>query len=167
MVSIQNAGYNDLHIIHDLAHRIWPYAYGDILSPEQLQYMLEQIYSLASLQEQFTDLQHTFLLVTSNNRPIGFASFSPKEKNSKTYRLHKIYLLPQQQGTGIGKLLLKYVINTVTSLGADSLELNVNRHNKARFFYEKEGFAVITHEDIDIKNGFFMNDYVMKLAIDN
>jgi len=32
-------------------------------------------------------------------------------------------------------------------LGATSLELNVNRHNKARSFYEKQGFT-ITGEEI-------------------
>ena len=162
MASIKNAAFNDLPVIHDLAHRIWPDAYGDILSPEQMKYMLEQIYSLASLQNQFTDLQHTFILVTHDNHvPCGFASFSPKEKNSTTYRLHKIYILPQQQGTGTGKFLLTYIINSIKSSGATSLELNVNRFNKARFFYEKQGFTITGQEDIDIGSGFFMNDYVM------
>jgi diamine N-acetyltransferase len=165
MTSIKSAGLSDLPVIHNLAHRIWPDAYGEILSPEQLKYMLEEIYSLTSLQNQFVALQHNFILVLDNNIPVGFASFSPKKINGTTYRLHKIYVLPQQQGTGTGKLLLAHVINAIKSLGATSLELNVNRHNKARLFYEKQGFIIIGEEDIDIGQGYFMNDYVMSCEL--
>jgi GNAT superfamily N-acetyltransferase len=165
MTSVKSAGFSDLPVIHSLAHRIWPDAYADILSPEQLKYMLEEIYSLASLQNQFVALQHNFALVLDNDIPVGFASFSPNEKNGTTYRLHKIYVLPQRQGTGTGKLLLAHVINSIKALGATSLELNVNRHNKARLFYEKQGFRIISEEDIDIGQGYFMNDYVMSCQL--
>ena len=46
--------------------------------------------------------------------------------------------------------------------GATVLQLNVNRHNTAKSFYEKLGFAVIKEEDIDIGSGYFMNDYIME-----
>ena len=161
MISIRSATFSDLAVVHDLAHQIWPHAYGDILSHGQLKYMLEEIYSMSSLQNQLTALQHNFILVLKDNIPVGFASFSPKEKNSTAYRLHKIYVLPEQQGTGTGKFLLAYVINSIKSLGGTSLELNINRYNKARFFYEKQGFTITGMEDIDIGRGYFMNDYVM------
>jgi len=161
MISIRSATFSDLAVVHDLAHQIWPHVYGDILSPGQLKYMLEEIYSMSSLQNQLTSLHHNFILVLKDSIPVGFASFSPKEKNSTTYRLHKIYILPEQQGKGIGKFLLGYIINFIKSLGATCLELNVNRYNKARFFYEKQGFTITGTEDIDIGRGYVMNDYVM------
>ena len=40
--------------------------------------------------------------------------------------------------------------------------LNVNRYNKATDFYIKLGFEISYEEDIDIGNGFLMEDYVMK-----
>lgn len=166
MKSIKAAGFSDLQIIHDLAHKIWPHTYCDILSPEQLKYMLDKMNSVASLQNQFIELKHHFILVLDENIPVGFASFSPKEKDSTIFRLHKIYVLPQQQGTGTGKLLLEYVINSAKLSAATSVELNVNRHNKARSFYEKQGFMIIGKEDIDIGEGYFMNDYVMKLSLE-
>jgi len=49
--------------------------------------------------------------------------------------------------------------------GASSLQLNVNRNNNAKVFYEKIGFAVIKEEDIDIGNGYLMNDYVMEKKV--
>ncbi len=166
MISIKRATEDDLLIIHNLAHKIWPNAYGDILSPDQLEYMLDLFYSHASLQRQFSDLKHDFLIILHENNPAGFASFSQKEaNNSTTYRLHKIYLLPQLQGTGAGKLLLEYIINSIKTLGGISLELNVNRNNKARFFYQKIGFKITSEEDIDIGKGYFMNDFVMCLSL--
>ena len=165
MVSIQKAGFGDLPVIHDLAHRIWPEAYGEILSPAQLQYMLEQIYSLPSLQKQLDVLKHSFILAIDRFTPVGFASCSPKEKDETIYRLHKIYVLPQQQGSGTGQSLLQYVIDRARLSGAAFLELNVNRHNKARRFYEKRGFIISGEENIDIGGGYFMNDYVMQLAL--
>ena len=165
MKSIKVAGLNDLSTIHNLAHAIWPYAYGDILSAAQLNYMLEKIYSHASLQNQFVILQHNFVLVSDNDIPVGFTSFSAKEKNSSVFRLHKIYVLPQQQGNGTGKMLLEYVINSVREMGATSLELNVNRFNKARYFYEKHGFVITGEVDIYIGEGYFMNDYLMEFSL--
>ena len=58
---------------------------------------------------------------------------------------------------------LNYVITEIKKTGATSLQLNVNRHNKALHFYEKQGFKIIREEDIDIGEGYFMNDYVMEL----
>lgn len=165
MISIKGATQADLPTIHELAQKIWPVAYSGILSPEQLEYMLDLIYSLTSLHHQLVDLKHNFLIVLDKNNPVGFASFSQKEANSTTYRLHKIYVLPQQQGSGTGKLLLAHVINSIKSSGGTSLELNVNRRNKARHFYEKSGFKIIGEEDIDIGKGYFMNDFVMCLGL--
>ena len=82
MKSIKVAALNDLPVIHDLAYAIWPNAYGDILSPGQLKYMLDKIYSLSSLQNQLLNLHHNFIIVLDNDIPVGFASFSPKEENS-------------------------------------------------------------------------------------
>jgi GNAT superfamily N-acetyltransferase len=161
---IKDAVVSDLHIIRSLAFTIWHEAYRDILSPEQLEYMLGLFYSPASLRDQLVILNHHFLIVTDKNIPVGFASYSPKDVNGTTYRLHKIYVLPEQQGSGTGKFLLSYVIDTIKSLGATSLELNVNRHNKARKFYEKQGFVTEGEVDVDIGNGYFMNDYIMRLV---
>jgi len=161
MKLIREAALSELSIIHDLAYSIWPSAYGNILSQQQLDYMLDKIYSIASLQKQVEE-HHNFILLFENNIPIGFASFS-SEENSYVYHLHKIYVLPEQHGTGSGKMLLNYVINSVKKNNATSLTLNVNRHNKARYFYEKQGFIVKDKVDIDIGNGYFMNDYIMEL----
>jgi len=165
MISIKEAGLKDLSVISDLAHAIWPAAYGEILSPAQLTYMLNKIYALTSLENEFLNLQYNFIIAYDKNVPVGFASFSPKEEESSVFHLHRIYVLPRQQGSGTGKMLLDNVINAIKKRGATALTLNVNRYNKARSFYEKKGFIISREVDIDIGQGYFMNDYIMELLL--
>lgn len=165
MQSIKVAKIEDLQVIHDLAHIIWPVAYGKILSEAQLEYMLDKMYSIGSLKEQLLVSKHEFIIIENDSTPVGFASFSPKVTNNKVFKLHKIYVLPSEQGKGTGKILLAYIINKVKSTGASIVELNVNRQNTARYFYEKQGFIISGETDIDIGNGYFMNDYIMELSI--
>ena len=160
-IAIRFAEVDDINIIGFLAQQIWPYAYKDILSEDQLNYMMNLFYSPGSLQEQMIDKKHSFLIVEENEEPIGFASYSVTDQPG-VYKIHKIYILTNQQGKGLGRLIINFIVGDIIESGALALQLNVNRHNKAKFFYEKLGFKVIREEDIDIGNNYFMNDYVME-----
>ena len=74
-------------------------------------------------------------------------------------------MLQNQQGKGTGKKLIEHIAETIRTIGATILELNVNRHNKAKDFYIRQGFSVARQENIAIGNGYFMNDYVMELPL--
>jgi ribosomal protein S18 acetylase RimI-like enzyme len=162
MTEIKPVGIEDIEIIRSLAHLTWPTAYLQILGQEQLDYMLEKIYSSESLKHQMVQLKHRFILLTEDGVPVGFASYSQHE-DATIYHLNKIYVLTNQQRKNLGKQLLSYIISQIKKSGATALQLNVNRFNKARHFYEKQGFKIIREEDIDIGCGYFMNDYLMEL----
>jgi len=163
-IAIRFAGPEDITIIGFLAQEIWPLTYKEILSEDQLQYMMDRIYSPASLMNQMLEQKHTFLIIEEDEEPIGFASYSIIDEHG-IYKLHKIYVLPGQQGKGLGKLIINFIVADITPSGATALHLNVNRYNKAKSFYEKIGFVVIREEDIDIGNNYFMNDYIMELKL--
>ena len=166
MVKVRQADADDIGIIHQLAHDIWPVAYKEILSNAQLEYMLDMMYSHQALKYQIVNQGHEFFLLSHNDKPVGFASIQPKYKISEgLYRLNKLYVLPTEQGKGFGQLLLSHIISFIKPKGAFILELNVNRNNKAVTFYEKQGFKIIREEDIAIGKGYFMNDYVMQKEI--
>ncbi len=165
MTEIIKAGIADAETIRDLAKKIWPVAYGEILSAEQLDYMLEWIYSFDSLTDQMENKHHEFYLAVNNGEQSGFISLEKNKKDSSIYILHKIYVLPEAQGKSIGKSLLNFAIDKVKYAGGKALQLNVNRYNKALHFYEEHGFKIILEEDIDIGNGYLMNDYKMQLEI--
>ncbi|OKL41819.1 GNAT family N-acetyltransferase [Pontibacter flavimaris] len=157
---IRQATASDLPTLMQLAAATWEPTYGSILSKEQIDYMFGEIYSREALERQMQEGQ-TFLIVEESAEPVGFASFSVKDESGKVYKLNKIYLLPQTQGKGLGKLLLQAVEQQVQQLGAAILDLNVNRHNPAQGFYERCGYQVHHEEDIPI-GPYWMNDYVMR-----
>ena len=166
-MNIRSATPDDIPVIQKLVHTIWPIAYSNIISAEQITYMLDLIYSETALQKQFAD-GHRFIIADENESPVGFASYSVKNPADRAhYRLHKLYVLPDLHRKGTGKMLLNYIIHTIKSEGATSIELNVNRDNKAIDFYKYFGFDVTKSEDIDIGRGYFMNDFVMVKEIES
>jgi N-acetylglutamate synthase-like GNAT family acetyltransferase len=164
-LAIRPADLDDINTIGFLAQQIWPGTYGGILSPEQLQYMLNLIYSPASLRRQMVDERQQFLVVEQGEEAIGFASWSMLPEPG-VFKLHKLYVLPGQQGKGLGRSLLQYIFDDIRPQGGKTLRLNVNRYNKARQFYERMGFTVVGEEDIPIGKDYFMNDYIMEVPVD-
>jgi GNAT superfamily N-acetyltransferase len=164
MHTIRKATVKDVEIIRSLAKEIWYDTYLPILAEEQLEYMLAGIYSTKKLTTQIKNNEQTYLLVVEDEQVVAFAAYSPREENPEIYKLHKIYCLPATQGKGYGKLLINTVCDAVIKAGKHLLELNVNRYNKARDFYEKMGFKIIYEEDVPI-GPYFMNDYVMRKQI--
>lgn len=162
-LTIKKASTADIPAINKLASAIWGPTYLKILSKEQVDYMFDIIYSEDALQNQMQEGQ-TFLVLYNAGTPIGFAAYSLKDEANHIYKLNKIYLLPDCQGIGAGKKLLDKVENEVRELGATILDLNVNRHNKAKAFYERCGYVVHQEEDIPI-GPYWMNDYVMRKVL--
>ena len=100
MIKIKKVGVDAIPIIKEIADATWPVTYNEILTSKQLDYMMELIYSITSLQKQIQNGQQ-FIIAYYTDKPIAFAAYSPKENFSSVYKLHKIYILPNQQGKGI------------------------------------------------------------------
>ena len=162
MFSIRIASPDDIPLIRELTFRVWPQTYAAIISQQQIDYMLDMMYSETSLQKQMQEGAR-FIFVYDDTEPVGFAAY--QEMQPGVYKLHKIYILASQQGKGTGRFVIDHIINDIKQKGATALQLQVNRHNKARNFYEKLGFTVIEEADFEIGNGYFMNDYIMEKKI--
>ena len=163
MLSVQKATSVDIPLIRELTFEIWPQTYSSIISKEQIDYMLEQMYNPAALQKQIDEDGCTFIIVYDDKVPVAFASYN--ETEPQLWKLNKIYILPSQQGKGTGKFIISYIVAEIKARHAKALQLQVNRKNKAKDFYEKLGFKIIKTADFDIGNGYFMNDYVMELNL--
>lgn len=165
MLSIQKGLTADIPTIREIAYNSWPSTYGHILSQEQLEYMLGLFYSDESLTVQMEGKGHQFILAKEDDAVLGFASFEHGYLGQNTTRLHKIYLLPEAQGKGAGKLLIDLVIKSATENQSVAVSLNVNRFNKAVTFYQKMGFEIIGEEDLEIGQGYLMEDYKMEFKL--
>ena len=165
MIRIQKAGAEDLQKIHDMAQVVFRHTYRDILSPEQMEYMMDWMYSADSLRKQMTEDGHIYYLAYRGNEPAGYLSIQPEGEH--TFHLQKIYVLPSFQGIKLGKLLFEQAIRAIKELHPEpcQMRLNVNRHNKALTFYQKMGMIKVDEGDFPIGNGYYMNDYIMGLDI--
>ena len=161
MYTIRKATLSDLETIIEIAGKTWWATYSPILEKEQIEFMLSRIYSVENISAQLEHGAQTYLLLIEDNKPVAFAGYSPREEDPEIYKLHKLYCLPETQGKGYGKILINEVANKTIEAGKHTLDLNVNRHNKAKNFYEKMGFSVAYEEDIPI-GPYWMNDYVMR-----
>ena len=161
MYSIRHATLNDVEAIRQIADKTWWAAYSPILEKEQIRFMLGDIYSVEKITSQIKNNIQTYLLLEEEGIPVAFAGYSPREEDPEIYKLHKLYCLPETQGKGYGKILINEVIRKTLEAGKHTLDLNVNRYNKAKNFYEKMGFVVAYEEDIPI-GPYWMNDYVMR-----
>jgi diamine N-acetyltransferase len=163
MPQIKIAAAEDIPLIQQLTFATWPQTYSSIISKAQIDYMLEIMYSTEALQKQMHEDNCTFIIVYDNNEPVAFASYN--ETTPQNWKLNKIYILPVQQGKGMGKFIINYIVAAIKPHNAKALQLQVNRSNKAKNFYEKLGFTIIETADFDIGNGYSMNDYVMELVL--
>lgn len=159
MFTIRTTTTGDIELIRKLTYQVWPQTYSSLLSQEQIDYMLEMMYSPSSLQQQMEGGAQ-FVIINDGNEPVGFASY--QEIKPATYKLHKLYVLPSQQGKGTGRYMIDHIIEEIKKKGATSLQLQVNRDNKAKTFYEKLGFTVLEEIKLDIGKGYFMDDYIME-----
>lgn len=161
-IQIVAAAEKDIPVIRSIAEAVWPGTYGKIISDEQIRYMLEKMYAPEVLAAQLAG-GHRFVFALEDDKILGFAGFEQTEKEKM--KLHKLYILPEAQGKGVGALLILFIKDCAIQAGVKMLHLNVNKYNAAYHFYLKSGFTVLYEEDLDIGNGYFMNDYVMGMNL--
>lgn len=161
MITISEAGLNDIKTIQEITNITWPITYGEILTKEQLDYMLGLFYSEEALAKQIENKEQLFYLISDSESTIGFIGIEHNYKNEALTKIHKIYLLPETQGKGYGKIVFESIEKLALENNSAALLLNVNRFNTALNFYKKLGFEIKETVDIEIGNGYLMEDYVM------
>ena len=165
MIRIKTAAKSDIPLIHSLAQTAFPATYREILSREQIEYMMEWMYSLQSIEREISSGQ-VYRIGYEHDNPCAYTEIEKQSDN--LFHLQKIYVLPNFQGKGIGKAMfedaVQYIRGNAQSFPC-SMELNVNRNNKALNFYRKMGMKKLRSGDFEIGGGFFMNDFIMGLEI--
>lgn len=159
---VKKAGRDNISLIQKLIYEIYPATYGEILSQEQINFMLGKSYSAEGLEQSMRSGQDFYLLYDSGQQPLGFIAL--QTKSGAVLRIEKLYLLPEIQGKGCGKLLANFAVEEAKKRKLMVLELNVNRRNKAYYFYLKQGFEVASEVDIPYF-GFVLDDYVMQKEV--
>jgi N-acetylglutamate synthase-like GNAT family acetyltransferase len=160
-INIVKAKESDLEAIQEMAYQIWPVYYSNIISIEQIEYMLRLLYSPEALMQQGAKGQ-IFFIAEEKGKMVGFMGITPGPSNKM--KIDKLYLNESCRGKGYGKLLIQFAEEQAKQLKASSIFLNVNRFNASFDFYTKMGFEV--KNIIDIPFGpFWLNDFVVEKGV--
>lgn len=155
----------DLPKVRDLAERIWRSSYAELLSPGQIEYMLDWMYSLERLRRDWTS-GVVFHWPIVDQIPVGYMA-TQTDPHAAVLHLHKLYVLPQFQGKGLGGRLLEHAFQAATQAGCRTVRLHVNKGNfRAIACYHRHGFLKEASVVNDIGGGYFMDDYVMVRPLD-
>ena len=193
-IHISKASGEDIMCIHDMAQVVFRHTYREILSPEQMEYMMDWMYSPTNLQKQL-DEGHVYYIAYRDGKACGYVSVQHEgiaDEGRLLFHLQKIYVLPSEQGHGLGRALFDRAVahvreaalareidhmrevaggctegcveGCVEGCGA-RIELNVNRNNPSIGFYHHLGLRILRQGDFHIGNGYYMNDYIMGLEV--
>ncbi|TCP18025.1 acetyltransferase (GNAT) family protein [Scopulibacillus darangshiensis] len=129
----------------------WKTTYKNIVPDEYLEQMTYE-----SREKKWKDIiskQAVFVAENNKGEIVGFSN-AGKERTGKypDYKgeLYAIYILKEYQGKGIGKLLLKPVVEYLKEKNIFSMTVWVLEKNKSRLFYEHLGAREIEGVRIEI-----------------
>jgi RimJ/RimL family protein N-acetyltransferase len=160
MLTFKTAGESDILLIQQLAHTIWHSHYPGIITVEQIEYMLKEMYSSNCILNEMAD-GHIWVLLFLDDQPIGFVSYY-FEKDNRKVKLSKLYILQSFHGLGYGQEALDFAKRCAKELKALDLYLTVNKQNKKAIdAYKKAGFYIEKSVINDVGNGYIMDDYIM------
>ena len=108
MFYIRKATTADIPLINHLAQQVFPETYKNILSSEQIAYMMDWMYSPESLRKQMEEEGHTYYIAYEECEAAGYVSIQPLEKD--LFELQKIYVLPYYQKYHLGRQLFEQAV---------------------------------------------------------
>lgn len=162
MLTFTRATLLDIGQLQSLAREIWTTCYPGIISMEQIDYMLNLMYSKERIEKEITS-GVIWEFVNFDNAPIGFIALSI---SNNTLKLDKMYLKNIHHGKGMGREALGYVKKLAKENEYTCVYLTVNKNNtKAIKAYERAGF--IRTDDVvnEIGGGYVMDDYIYTFYI--
>ena len=149
-----------------LARETWREHYAPIIGEAQVEYMLKKFQSAEQIFKDIKKNDYTYFTAADakNDAPLGYCGVAPKDG---FLLLSKIYVRKDARGRGIARAFLAEA-NALSrrEYGFDKIQLTVNKNNDgAVAAYKKMGFVMAGSGKTDIGGGFFMDDYVMELAV--
>jgi diamine N-acetyltransferase len=149
----------DIERLAALAREIWLAHYSSIITLAQIDYMLEQRYAAAVVQEELRCEDMWWDKLTVDGVMTGFSSYFLDERDMK---LDKLYVHPAYQRCGYGGRLIERALQRAAQRSCATLLLAVNKNNRQAInAYLKHGFRIGQSVVKDIGGGFVMDDYIM------
>ncbi|OBK51725.1 GNAT family acetyltransferase [Mycobacterium sp. 1081908.1] len=159
-VRVVTAGSVDTAELADVAAQTFPLACPPATAAADIASFVETNLSAERFAEYLADPRRAILTATRDGRILGYAMVI-RDAGDDAAELSKIYVLPDQHGTGASAALMDLAVATAQQWGVRRLWLGVNQANqRAQRFYRKHGFEVSGTRTFRVGAGL-ENDYVM------
>jgi GNAT superfamily N-acetyltransferase len=135
---IRQAELSDLDAVLGIGHGTWPSTYGPIAGEGYVAYGLARWWAADAVRP--TIERGEVLVAEQDGALIGMTSFSPQDRALVVW---KLYVLPDNQGSGAGSALLEKVIQLARGKYPSVKLSHVQGNDRAEAFYEARGFTVI------------------------
>jgi diamine N-acetyltransferase len=139
-------------------------------TPEDIAAYLKASFSPDIQFNELSEPDNIFLVVESDNKPIGYAQLIINSKDeaiirTKPLEIRRIYASQEYLGKGVGKELMLATIKEARQQGCDCVWLGVwEKNQRAIDFYKKWGFREVGTHLFSV-GADPQNDYVMELAL--
>ncbi len=147
--------------VYTLAKQIWHEWYSDIITEEQIDYMLDTYHSSQAIYDELEN-GYEYVVFRDSGKDIGYCGFH--NEGDRIY-IGKLYLLKEYRGKGYGRKMFEIIDRYARSQGVDREYLRVNKGNPTVDLYKKIGFIIKESVVADIGNGFVMDDYIMERSL--
>ena len=145
------------------ANKVWHEFFPCILSPEQIDYMVEKFQSYEAMKNQIKNDNYEYYFINYNGERAGYTGI--KNDGDRLF-LSKLYLIKEFRGKGIASEAFEFLKNICRERNLKAIWLTVNKYNKNTIsVYLKKGFEIIDSKVADIGNGYVMDDYIMQLKV--
>lgn len=147
----------------NLASEIWHEYWVEILTPEQIDYMVENFQSEKSISNQIKNENYIYFFINVDNENAGYIGLSKKQDHMF---LSKLYIKKEFRHKGLGTKAFDFIKNFAKENNYKNIILTVNKYNTNTInAYKKWQFKEIDSVVTDIGNGFVMDDYIMEYCI--
>ena len=146
-----------------LAAAIWHEYWPVLLTPEQIDYMVENFQSENAINNQYDNENYTYYFIRENDKNIGYFGVSAKQDY---LFLSKLYISKDYRAKGLGTMAFEKIKEIAQNKNYKKIQLTVNKHNENTIkAYLKWGFKIIDSVVTDIGSGFVMDDYIMSFEL--
>ena len=151
---------DNLKELAKLASLIWHEYWTEILSPEQIDYMINKFQSENAINEQIKNEKYEYFYILSDNQKAGYIGLSQKDNY---LFLSKMYIMSNFRHKGIGTKAFDLIKSYTNDKNYNKIILTVNKYNANTISaYTKWGFKITDAVVTDIGQGFVMDDYIMQ-----
>jgi ribosomal protein S18 acetylase RimI-like enzyme len=171
-ITIKKAGENDVSLLANLSWQTFFDTYASYNTKEDMQLFMDKNFSKNIVEKEIRDSKTTFALAYLKREVVGYVKLSeggnagdPETKNA--IEIARLYAVKNKIGSGVGKALMEYSIETARKKNADALWLGVwSQNQRAIQFYRKFGFEKFGDHTFLLGTDA-QDDWLMKLDLKN